>query len=165
MSGQCSSTSNWLRFQSIAKIVDDIKPFTTSSGCFNAFTKFIGYQPGTNTREPYYSKLDVPVLYDGWQGKKDFNTLFHNPILLKVCQPPLLISYLIFHQDSCFYHSQTQRRRRPLQWQVQAANGKDGQEDVQDPSHGPGCDNQFCGACESWLFYFISFSFPSSLRV
>ncbi|KAJ6549455.1 hypothetical protein B0H10DRAFT_2128674 [Mycena sp. CBHHK59/15] len=84
MSGQRSSTSNRLRFQSIAKIVDDIKPFATSSGRFDAFTKFIGYQPGTNTREPYYSKLDVPVLYDGWQGKKDVNTLFRNPILLKI---------------------------------------------------------------------------------
>ncbi|KAJ7128628.1 hypothetical protein C8R44DRAFT_616106 [Mycena epipterygia] len=84
MSGQRSSTSHRLRGQSLAKIVDDIKPFDTSSGRFNAFTKFIGYQPGTDTREPYYSKLDVPVLYDGWDGQKDLNTLFRNPILLKI---------------------------------------------------------------------------------
>ncbi|KAJ7236519.1 hypothetical protein C8J57DRAFT_1376606 [Mycena rebaudengoi] len=65
-------------------IVDDIKPFETSSGRFNAFAKFIGHQPGTETSEPFYSKLDVPVLYDGWHGKKDLNRLFRNPILLKI---------------------------------------------------------------------------------
>jgi hypothetical protein len=65
--------------------VDDTKPFESVSARFNAFTAFIGYQQGTDTRDPYYSKPDVPVLYDGWQGKKDLNTLFRNPILLKVC--------------------------------------------------------------------------------
>ncbi|KAJ7236319.1 hypothetical protein C8J57DRAFT_1376700 [Mycena rebaudengoi] len=84
MSSQRSSTSNRLRGASLAKIVDDIKPFETSSGRFNAFAKFIGHQPGTETSEPFYSKLDVPVLYDGWHGKKDLNRLFRNPILLKI---------------------------------------------------------------------------------
>ncbi|KAJ7124795.1 hypothetical protein C8R43DRAFT_1135473 [Mycena crocata] len=84
MSQQRSSTSNRLRGASLGKIVDDVKPFATSSGRFNAFAKFIGYQPGTETREPYYSKLDVPVLYDGWQGSKDLNTLFRGPALLKI---------------------------------------------------------------------------------
>ncbi|KAJ7289791.1 hypothetical protein C8J57DRAFT_1278429 [Mycena rebaudengoi] len=84
MSSQRSSTSNRLRGASLAKIVDDIKPFETSSGCFNAFAKFIGHQPGTEISEPFYSKLDVPVLYDGWHGKKDLNRLFRNPILLKI---------------------------------------------------------------------------------
>ncbi|KAJ6546396.1 hypothetical protein DFH09DRAFT_1087719 [Mycena vulgaris] len=32
---------------------------------------------------PYYSKLDVPILYDAWQGEKDLKTLFRNKILLK----------------------------------------------------------------------------------
>ncbi|KAJ7259019.1 hypothetical protein C8J57DRAFT_1472227, partial [Mycena rebaudengoi] len=84
MSSQCSSTSNRLRGASLAKIVDEIKPFETSSGRLNAFAKFIGHQPRTETSEPFYSKLDVPVLYDGWHGKKDLNRLFRNPILLKI---------------------------------------------------------------------------------
>ncbi|KAJ7775942.1 hypothetical protein DFH07DRAFT_951849 [Mycena maculata] len=84
MSSQRSSTSNRLRVASLSKIVDDVKPFETSSGRFNAFAKLIGYQPGTDNREPYYSKLDVPILYDGWQGKKDLNSFLRGPILLKI---------------------------------------------------------------------------------
>ncbi|KAJ7114464.1 hypothetical protein C8R44DRAFT_855686 [Mycena epipterygia] len=84
MSGQRSTTSNRLRGASLAKIVDDVKPFATSSGRFNAFAKLIGYQPGTETREPYYSKLDVPILYDGWQGEKDLTKLFRGQCLLKI---------------------------------------------------------------------------------
>ncbi|KAJ7714999.1 hypothetical protein B0H14DRAFT_2644293 [Mycena olivaceomarginata] len=55
MSGQRSTTSNRLRDASLAKIVDDIKPFTSSSSRFNAFSELIGYQPGTETRSmlPY----------------------------------------------------------------------------------------------------------------
>ncbi|KAJ7196838.1 hypothetical protein GGX14DRAFT_303646, partial [Mycena pura] len=83
MASQRSSTSNRLRGASLSKIVDNVKPFETSSGRFNAFAELIGYQPGTDTREPYYSKLDVPLLYDAWQGKKDLNSLFRNPIILK----------------------------------------------------------------------------------
>ncbi|KAJ7694109.1 hypothetical protein B0H17DRAFT_1199366 [Mycena rosella] len=84
MSGQRSSTSNRLRGQSLAKIVDEIKPFATATSRKSAFAEFIGYQPGTKTREPYYSKLDVPVLHDEWRGEKDLNTIFRNPILLKI---------------------------------------------------------------------------------
>ncbi|KAJ6623751.1 hypothetical protein B0H10DRAFT_778561 [Mycena sp. CBHHK59/15] len=84
MSGQRSSTSSQLRGASLAKIVDDVKPFTTSSSRFDAFAALIGYQPGTETREPYYSKLDVPILYDGWQGQKDLTRLFRGPCLLKI---------------------------------------------------------------------------------
>jgi hypothetical protein len=84
MSGQRSSTSTRLRVAALAKIVDDVKPFATSSSRFNAFAKLIGYQPGTTTREPYYSKLDVPILYDGWQGEKDVTKLFRGQCLLKV---------------------------------------------------------------------------------
>jgi hypothetical protein len=61
---------------SLAKIVYDVKPFPTTSSRFNAFAKFIVYQPGTATREPYYSKLDVPILYYRWQGEKDVTKLF-----------------------------------------------------------------------------------------
>ncbi|KAJ6583668.1 hypothetical protein B0H10DRAFT_1962107 [Mycena sp. CBHHK59/15] len=77
--GELCATSRTI----LAKIVDSVKPFETSSGRFNAFAELIGYQPGTDTREPYYSKLDVSLLYDGWQGKKDVNSLFRNPIILK----------------------------------------------------------------------------------
>ncbi|KAJ7937014.1 hypothetical protein B0H13DRAFT_2303333 [Mycena leptocephala] len=84
MSGQRSSTSNRLRGASLAKIVDDVKPFATSLSRFNVFADLIGYQPGTATREPYYSKLDVPILYDGWQGEKDVTKLFRNQCLLKI---------------------------------------------------------------------------------
>ncbi|KAJ6613971.1 hypothetical protein B0H10DRAFT_2436245 [Mycena sp. CBHHK59/15] len=70
MSGQRSTTSNRLRGPSLAKIVDDVKPFATSSGRFDAFAKLIGYQPGTDTCEPYYSKLDVPILYDGGKARR-----------------------------------------------------------------------------------------------
>ncbi|KAJ6632249.1 hypothetical protein B0H10DRAFT_2206634 [Mycena sp. CBHHK59/15] len=84
MSGQRSSTSSRLRGASLTKIVDDVKPFTTSSSRFDAFAVLIGYQPGTETREPYYSKLDVPILYDGWQGQKDLTCLFRGPCLLKI---------------------------------------------------------------------------------
>ncbi|KAJ7729861.1 hypothetical protein DFH07DRAFT_781832 [Mycena maculata] len=84
MSGQRSSTSNRLRVASLSKIVDDIKRFETSSGRFNAFAKLIGYQPGTPTREPYYSKLDAPILYNKWEGKKDLGSFLRGPILLKI---------------------------------------------------------------------------------
>ena len=85
MCSQRSGTSTRLRGPSLVKIVDNVQPFATSSGRFTAFAELIGYQPGTDTRDPYYSKLDVPVLYDGWQGNKDVNSLFRNQILLKVC--------------------------------------------------------------------------------
>src|ERR1700761_2086047 len=94
MASQRSSTSNRLRGASLSKIVDNVKPFETSSGRFNAFAELIGYQPGTDTREPYYSKLDVPLLYNAWQGKKDLNSLFRNPIILKVRRPQLTFSAL-----------------------------------------------------------------------
>ncbi|KAF7324391.1 hypothetical protein MVEN_02645000 [Mycena venus] len=84
MSGQRSNTSNRLRVASLANIVDDVKPFETSASRFNAFAKLIGYQPGTDTRDPYYSKLDVPILYDNWQGQKDLNSFLRGPILLKI---------------------------------------------------------------------------------
>ncbi|KAJ7727435.1 hypothetical protein DFH07DRAFT_970192 [Mycena maculata] len=84
MSGQRSSISNRLRGASLPHIVDDVKPFKTSSGRFNAFATLIGYQPGTDTREPYYSKLDVPILYDRWQGKKDLKTFLRGPVLLNI---------------------------------------------------------------------------------
>ncbi|KAJ7817484.1 hypothetical protein B0H13DRAFT_1922903 [Mycena leptocephala] len=58
------------------QIVDDVKPFPTSSSRFNVFAKLIVYRPGTATREPYYSKLDIPILYYGWQGEKDATKLF-----------------------------------------------------------------------------------------
>ncbi|KAJ7888423.1 hypothetical protein B0H14DRAFT_2562393 [Mycena olivaceomarginata] len=63
--------TNRFRGPSLAKIVDDTKPFESSSARFNAIAALIGYQRGTDTQDPYYSKLDVPVLYDGWQGEKD----------------------------------------------------------------------------------------------
>ncbi|KAJ7138990.1 hypothetical protein C8R44DRAFT_867161 [Mycena epipterygia] len=56
MSGQRSTISHQLHGQSLAKIVDDIKPFESSSSCFNAFAAFIGYPQGTNTVDLYYSK-------------------------------------------------------------------------------------------------------------
>jgi hypothetical protein len=85
MSGQRSTTSNRLRDTSLAKIVDDIKPFATSSSRFTSFSKLIGYQPGTETREPFYSKLDAPILYSEWNGQKNVSHLFRNDLLLKVC--------------------------------------------------------------------------------
>ncbi|KAJ6613468.1 hypothetical protein B0H10DRAFT_1951492 [Mycena sp. CBHHK59/15] len=81
-SGQHSSISNRLWGVSLPHIVDDVKPFKTSLGCFNAFATLIGYQP--NTCEPYYSKLNVPILYDGWQGKKDLKTFLRGPVLLNI---------------------------------------------------------------------------------
>ncbi|KAJ7926890.1 hypothetical protein B0H13DRAFT_2265790 [Mycena leptocephala] len=57
---------------SLTKIVDDAKPFPTSSSRFNVFAKLIVCRPGTATREPCYSKLDIPILYYGWQGEKDW---------------------------------------------------------------------------------------------
>ncbi|KAJ6563546.1 hypothetical protein B0H10DRAFT_2200622 [Mycena sp. CBHHK59/15] len=68
MSGQRSTTSNRLRSPSLAKIVDDVKPFNILWP-LRWFAKLIGYQPGTDTCEPYYSKLDVPILPLQWQGQ------------------------------------------------------------------------------------------------
>jgi hypothetical protein len=85
MSGQWSTTSNRLRDASLAKIVDDIKPFMSSSSRFNSFSELIGYQPGTETREPFYSRLDAPILYSEWNGNKNVSHLFRNDLLLKVC--------------------------------------------------------------------------------
>ncbi|KAJ7786895.1 hypothetical protein B0H14DRAFT_3506228 [Mycena olivaceomarginata] len=76
MSDQRSSTSHRLRGPGLTHIVDDVKPFATSPGRHIAFRTLIGWQPGTETHEPYYSKLDVPILYDGWQGEKDLTRLF-----------------------------------------------------------------------------------------
>ncbi|KAJ7864478.1 hypothetical protein B0H14DRAFT_3133722 [Mycena olivaceomarginata] len=84
MSGQRSTTSNRLRDTSLAKIVDDIKPFATSSSRFTSFSKLIGYQPGTETCEPFYSKLDAPILYSEWNGQKNVSHLFRNDLLLKI---------------------------------------------------------------------------------
>ncbi|KAJ7734311.1 hypothetical protein B0H14DRAFT_2639449 [Mycena olivaceomarginata] len=84
MSGQCSSTSHRLHGPGLTHIVDDVKPFTTSPGRRIAFRTLIGWQPGTETHEPYYSKLNVPILYDGWQGEKDLTRLFCGPCLLKI---------------------------------------------------------------------------------
>ncbi|KAJ7828018.1 hypothetical protein B0H14DRAFT_3466546 [Mycena olivaceomarginata] len=83
MSGQCSSTSHRLHGPGLTHIVDDVKPFATSPGRHIAFRTLIGWQPGTKTHEPYYSKLDVPILYDGWQGE-DLTHLFRGPCLLKI---------------------------------------------------------------------------------
>ncbi|KAJ7885056.1 hypothetical protein B0H14DRAFT_3432007 [Mycena olivaceomarginata] len=63
MSGQRSSTSHRLRGPGLTYIVDDVKPFATSPGRHIAFRTLIGWQPGTETREPYYSKLDVHSIH------------------------------------------------------------------------------------------------------
>ncbi|KAF7340796.1 hypothetical protein MSAN_02108700 [Mycena sanguinolenta] len=84
MSSSRSTISNRLRGASLACIVDDPQLFATSSGRYDAFAKDIGYQPGTPTSEPYYSKLNVPVLYSDWEGTKNVNGLFRGPCLLKI---------------------------------------------------------------------------------
>ncbi|KAJ7303819.1 hypothetical protein DFH08DRAFT_976841 [Mycena albidolilacea] len=69
MSGQQSTTGNRLRDASLAKIVDDIKPFTSSSSRFISFSELIGYQ------------------WDGdaeWNGNKNISHLFRNDLLLKI---------------------------------------------------------------------------------
>ncbi|KAJ7838992.1 hypothetical protein B0H14DRAFT_2787984 [Mycena olivaceomarginata] len=42
------------------------------------------YQPGTETREPFYSRLDAPILYSEWNGNKNVSHLFRNNLLLKI---------------------------------------------------------------------------------
>ncbi|KAJ7760063.1 hypothetical protein DFH07DRAFT_957719 [Mycena maculata] len=84
MSSQRSSTSHRLRGPGLIHLVEDVKPFATSPSCHITFRTVIGWQPGTETREPYYSKLDVPILYDEWQGEKNLAHLFRGPCLLKI---------------------------------------------------------------------------------
>ncbi|KAJ7214443.1 hypothetical protein GGX14DRAFT_392469 [Mycena pura] len=72
--------SNRLRSSSLGlgNTVDDVTPF--ASGCFNVFAEFVSIGPwpagtATETREPYYSQLDV-FFFDGWQGATDLTNYF-----------------------------------------------------------------------------------------
>ncbi|KAJ7495764.1 hypothetical protein B0H11DRAFT_2227288 [Mycena galericulata] len=58
--------------------------FATSASRFEHFAPLIGHQPATEDSEARYSRWEVPILYDQWDGKVDVNHLFRGPMPLKV---------------------------------------------------------------------------------
>ncbi|KAK6983846.1 hypothetical protein R3P38DRAFT_2807856 [Favolaschia claudopus] len=82
MKSQLSNTSTRLRGPALRYIVDDTRPFKSSSSRFNAFRTDIGYQTGTATKEPFYSKTKVPILY--LTGVQDLDGFLRGPVLLNI---------------------------------------------------------------------------------